>query len=207
MSERFQTILLLGPPGSGKGTQGKILGRVPGFFHCSCGDVFRNLNPDSEIGQRFIEYSSQGKLVPNEITIQAWVANITAQVTLNAYHPHSDVLILDGIPRNVPQAELLAEHLDVRKIIELHCGDEEKMIERLRRRALKENRLDDSKEDVIRHRWDVYRAETEPVLAHYPDELQASISALGTPAEVFVNVLTEAIPVQNELIGSKPVGV
>ena len=207
MSDRFQTILLLGPPGSGKGTQGKILGRVPGFFHCSCGDVFRNLNPDSEVGQRFIEYSSRGELVPDDVTISAWVDNISAQVTLNQYHPSTDVLILDGIPRNVAQAKLLEEHLDVRKIVELHCGNEEKMIERLRRRALKENRLDDSKEDVIRNRWEVYRQETEPVLAHYPDEICDSISALGTPAEVFVNVLSASIPVQNELTGSKAVGV
>ncbi len=197
MSDRFHTVLLLGPPGSGKGTQGKILGAIPGFFHCACGDVFRRINPNTELGRVFIDYSSRGELVPDEVTIRAWCEHIRAQVTLGAYKPESDVLVLDGIPRNVDQARLMEEHIDVSRIIELYCGDEEKMIERLRRRALKENRMDDTKEEVIRNRWDVYRAETEPVLAHYDDSLISRVDAIASPAEVFAGVLGEAIPVQN----------
>jgi len=57
-AQRYRTILLFGAPGSGKGTQGKILGHVPGFFHLSCGEVFRGLNPASELGKTFLQYSS-----------------------------------------------------------------------------------------------------------------------------------------------------
>ena len=60
----YRTILLFGAPGSGKGTQGKILGSIPGFFHCACGDVFRSLDLKTEIGQAFLAYSSRGELVP-----------------------------------------------------------------------------------------------------------------------------------------------
>ena len=69
---KYRTILLFGAPGSGKGTQGKILGSVPNFFHCACGDVFRSLKADSAIGQVFIEYSSRGELVPDGPTIDLW---------------------------------------------------------------------------------------------------------------------------------------
>lgn len=198
MSERYQTILMFGPPGSGKGTQGKILGSIPGFHHCSCGDVFRRINPNSDLGQLFLQYSSRGELVPDDVTIRAWVENIHAQVTLSSFKPEEDVLILDGIPRDVHQARMLEEHIEVSKVINLTCSDEEKMIDRLRRRALKENRMDDAKEDVIRNRWQVYLAETAPVLDFYPSELIADIDALGSPSEVFLGVLSQVIDVQKD---------
>ena len=69
---KYRTILLFGAPGAGKGTQGKILGTVPNFFHCACGEVFRKLKPDSELGKVFVKYSSNGKLVPNDFTVRLW---------------------------------------------------------------------------------------------------------------------------------------
>src|SRR5438093_735323 len=106
MPTRSQTILLFGAPGSGKGTQGKILGQIPGFFHLSCGEVFRTLDVNSKIGKVFMEYSSRGELVPDEVTVQMWHENIHAQTVLSLYKPHVDMLVLDGIPRNVNQANL-----------------------------------------------------------------------------------------------------
>ncbi len=70
--KRYRTILLIGKPGSGKGTQGKALGALPGFFHISCGEVFRRLNHKSELGNIFLNYSSQGLLVPDDITVRLW---------------------------------------------------------------------------------------------------------------------------------------
>lgn len=197
MSQRFPTVLLFGPPGSGKGTQGRALGTIPGFFHCACGDVFRRINPNSELGRVFMEYSSRGELVPDDFTIKLWLEHIHAQEKTSAYKPETDVLILDGIPRNVHQAQMMDEHLQVLELVELECPDEEAMIERLRRRAIKENRPDDAKEDVIRHRWDVYRAETAPVLEHYDDGIKKKVNAVQSPAEVLRDVLEVVIPVQN----------
>ena len=106
---KYRTILLFGAPGSGKGTQGKALGAIPGFFHCACGDVFRSLKPDSEIGKEFLQYSSRGLLVPDEPTVRLWRNFIGDCTRSGRFHPDQDILVLDGIPRNVRQAELLRQ--------------------------------------------------------------------------------------------------
>lgn len=196
MPSRYRTILLFGAPGAGKGTQGKILGQVPGFFHLSCGDVFRTMDMNSPLGKTFREYSSKGLLVPDEPTIQMWHKNMEARQILSIYKPSADLLVLDGIPRNVHQALLLDKYIKVLKIIHLVCPDQDKMVARLQRRALKENRIDDAREDVIRKRWEVYKAETHPVLAHYPKELIAEVDAMGSPASVLQHVLEIVAPVQ-----------
>ena len=139
-TEPYKTVLLCGAPGAGKGTQGKILGSIPGFFHLSCGDVFRTININSELGQKICEYTSRGDLVPDDITVELWQENMNARTVLNDYKPNVDLLVLDGIPRNVLQAELLTSHIEVLMVLHLICRDKDKMIERLRRRALKENR-------------------------------------------------------------------
>src|ERR1700709_921550 len=100
---RYRSILLFGAPGSGKGTQGKILGSIPGFFHTACGDIFRSLDLTSEMGQIFWKFSSEGQLVPDELTIQLWKQYIRGLELINQFRPHSEILILDGIPRNVEQ--------------------------------------------------------------------------------------------------------
>jgi adenylate kinase len=196
MSTRFQTILLFGAPGAGKGTQGKILGSIPGFYHLSCGEVFRTLDTTSDLGRVFLEYSSRGELVPDDVTVQMWQQNMHAQTVLSFYKPHHDVLVLDGIPRNVNQARLLEAHLDVLLIVHLICSDKEKMVQRLGRRALKENRADDAREEVIRRRWDVYERETFPVLAHYPKQIIRTVDALGSPGRVLQHILEHVVPVQ-----------
>src|SRR3954467_8420270 len=102
----YRTVLLFGAPGAGKGTQGKILGTIPNFFHCACGDVFRNLTIESELGKIFLQYSSRGELVPDEPTIRLWREKIAGQQALGHFNPERDRLLLDGIPRNPNQAEI-----------------------------------------------------------------------------------------------------
>jgi adenylate kinase len=177
-------------------SQGAILGRIPGFFHVSIGDVLRALDVNSDVGRTFYEYSSRGELVPDSIIIELWKRNIQARQILTYYKPDSDVLVLDGIPRNVSQAELLEEHCRVLKVIHMVCHDEEAMIRRIRKRALKQNRPDDAREEVIRRRWDVYREQTQPVLDHYPQEIIAEASADAGPGTVLRNILRIAVPVQ-----------
>jgi adenylate kinase len=196
MPDRFRTILLFGAPGAGKGTQGKILGCIPGFYHLSCGEVFRTLDVHSELGRTFIEFSSRGELVPDDLTIRMWQQNMQARTVLSDYKPQQDLLVLDGIPRNVHQAKLLEKHLAVLEIVHLVCQDKEKMIQRLRRRALKENRVDDAREEVIRRRWEVYERETFPVLAYYPKQLIKTVDAMGSPALVLQHILEVVVPVQ-----------
>jgi hypothetical protein len=78
---RYTCYLLFGSPGAGKGTQGKALGTIPGFYHCACGDVFRALDLRTPLGHQFAEFSSKGLLVPDELTIQLWQTTIDAQVS------------------------------------------------------------------------------------------------------------------------------
>ncbi len=196
---RFKTVLLFGAPGAGKGTQGAILGRIPGFYHCSCGDVFRNIDITSELGRKFYEHSSRGELVPDEITVAMWAQAIRAHTILGDYKPDADLLILDGIPRTLDQARLMDQHIEVRKIIHLACHDETKMFERLRRRALKSNRHDDADEKVIRRRWQVYERETAPVLGYYPPEMVVEINSIGSPARIVHDILDHTVPVQDKL--------
>ncbi len=198
MAVRYQTILLFGAPGAGKGTQGKILGEIPGFFHVSCGDIFRSMDMNSKIGRIFREYSSRGELVPDDVTVQMWATNIHAQTILSIFKPDVDILILDGIPRNPAQAVLMKKHIKVLKVIHLVCPDKDKMIERLQRRAIKENRADDAKIEVIRRRWEVYERETFPVLECYDKKIIADVDAMGSPAGVLQQILTHIVPPQEE---------
>jgi adenylate kinase len=196
MNNLYQTVLLFGAPGAGKGTQGKILGSIPGFYHLSCGEVFRTLDTTSKLGKTFMDYSSKGLLVPDDVTVEMWQQNMRARTVLSAYKPRMDLLVLDGIPRNVNQAKLLDKHINVLLIIHLVCPDKEEMIKRLRRRALKENRIDDAKEEVIRKRWQVYERETFPVLDYYSKGTIREVDATGSPARVLEHILESVVPVQ-----------
>ena len=188
---KYRTILLFGAPGAGKGTQGKILGSIPNFFHLACGDVFRNLTVHSPIGRIFVQYSSRGKLVPDEPTIELWRQFIENSTRTGRFHPELDTLVLDGMPRNLHQAEMLRTTLDVRAVFYLHCQDMNKMVERLQRRALKENRLDDANITTIRNRLKIYDRETKPVLKYYGKQLVHDIDSAQTPLKVLSDLLNK----------------
>jgi adenylate kinase len=186
---KYRTILLFGAPGSGKGTQGKILGTIPHFFHCACGDVFRNLTIENELGRIFIEYSSRGELVPDDVTIRLWQKSIEGSTQTGRFNPGRDTLVLDGIPRNPRQAEILNDVLDVRAVFNLACSDMQKMVERLQRRALRENRLDDANLTTIQNRLKTYELETRPVLDFYGPKLVHLIDSTQTPVNVLSDIL------------------
>jgi len=196
--QRYKSVLLFGAPGAGKGTQGKVLGTIPGFYHCACGDVFRNLDITSELGSAFYEYSSRGELVPDEVTVKMWAENISAHAVIGDYKHNNDLLVLDGIPRTIEQAKLMDEYIEVLSVIHLSCDNEKEMFQRLRRRALKSNRHDDANEKVIRHRWKVYEQETAPVLRHYPKDMVTHIDSLHSPAQVLHDILDVVVPAQND---------
>jgi len=189
--EKIKTILLFGSPGSGKGTQGKMLGTLPGFHHLACGNVFRSIDLSSEVGKVFLQYSSKGELVPDDFTVRLWREHIDKLIHTGAFSPASTILVLDGIPRNIHQAKMLDQYIEVVKLISLRAvHNRDEMIRRLKSRALKENRLDDANEKTIRHRLDIYDKESRPVLAHYPKEISVDVNALQTPPEVAHDILS-----------------
>ena len=187
---KYRTYLIFGAPGSGKGTQGKILGAIPRFFHCACGDVFRSLDTRTPVGQAFLEYSSRGELVPDEITVRLWMARIGDMVGSHQFKPDLDSLILDGIPRSVKQAQIMGDMIEVKKVFHLECPDRPALVARLKKRALKENRFDDANEEVISRRLETYDAESKPVLAHYGDGMVERIDATRPPVAVAHSILS-----------------
>lgn len=186
---KLPAFLFLGAPGSGKGTQGKILGTVPRFFHCACGDVFRSLDTRTPLGQRFVYYSSRGELVPDELTIELWHAQILNWSDAHIYKPDIDFLVLDGIPRNVRQAEILSEHVEVHQVFHLSCPDREELARRMRKRALKDNRIDDASDKVIQQRIATYEAETKPILEYYSASKVFDIDATQAPVKVLRDIV------------------
>lgn len=186
---RFRTLLILGAPGSGKGTQGKVLGSIPRFHHLACGDVFRSLDTRTALGQKFVEYSSRGELVPDDVTVQLWRANIKQRVDSHNFKPEIDFLVLDGIPRNVEQAKYMEEDIEVLKVFHLSCPDRTELARRLRKRALKDNRFDDASETVIQNRFATYEAETKPILEYYAGDRIVNIDASQPPAKVLYDIL------------------
>lgn len=191
--QKYRTFLIVGAPGSGKGTQGKILGNIPRFYHCACGDVFRALDTRTALGQQFVEYSSRGQLVPDDLTVQLWKARIGDVVRAHTFKPDIDALVLDGIPRNVGQAKIMQDIIDVKKVFHLSCPDRQALVERLRKRALKDNRFDDASEDVIRRRLETYEKESKPVIEYYGPALVKDIDATQPPVKVAYDVLRTII--------------
>jgi len=190
---KYSTYLIFGAPGSGKGTQGKILGAIPRFFHCACGDVFRSLDTRTAIGQAFLEYSSKGQLVPDEITVKLWQVRINDAVIAHTFKPDIDCLVLDGIPRNVHQAQLMTELIEVKHVFHLSCPDRASLVSRLKKRALKDNRLDDANEEVIRRRLETYEAESKPVLEFYGNDMCSDVDATQPPVKVTHDILAKIL--------------
>jgi len=187
---KYNAILLLGAPGTGKGTQGQMLGKLPGVVHVAMGDIFRSLDKTSELGKVFVEYSTKGLLVPDEFVVKLWKSHMDKMIADGKFNPASDLLILDGLPRNVNQAKEIEPVVNVTKIIVLRCEHGmNDIIQRMKDRALKQGRADDANEATIRRRFEVYEAETAPVLAHYPAKLRVDVDALQTPLAVAHDVL------------------
>lgn len=190
----YPCALIFGVPGAGKGTQGEILTRIPGFFHLSSGVIFRKLDPSTEEGRIVREYSARGELAPDEITIKIFVNWLEGQRAADRFRPRDQLLLLDGIPRNINQCEMLKKYIDVKLLLHFVCYDEETMIARIRRRAVLENRIDDANESVTRKRFEVYHRETAPVLDYYKDVVK-EVDCGVIQAEVLSQSLDYLVPV------------
>jgi len=187
--QKYKAILIFGAPGSGKGTQGQTLGTIPRFFHMACGEVFRQLDTRTPIGREFVHYSSRGELVPDELTVRLWRVALDSRIDAHLYKPDIDFLVLDGIPRNVGQAAIIEEDLDIIQVFHLSCPDRAELARRLRKRALKDNRMDDASEEIIQQRIRTYEDESKPLLDYYPSEIICNLNALQPPVLVLHAIL------------------
>ncbi|WP_293368698.1 adenylate kinase [Nevskia sp.] len=184
-------IILLGAPGSGKGTQGEKLAAHYGIPKISTGDALRAaVKAGTELGRKAKAVMDAGQLVANEIVIGIVEERLGQDDAKKGF-------ILDGFPRNTAQAEVLDAMLirlgqpGISRAVHLAVADEE-IIARLLDRAQKEGREDD-KEDVIRHRIKVYNAETHPLLDYYGRQGKvATVDGIGTMEEIFARIVAVA---------------
>ena len=185
-------IVLLGPPGSGKGTQAEILAEALGVPPVSTGELFRDHEArGTDLGRRASAYAAVGDLVPDDITL-AMVAERLAQPDCG------DGYLLDGFPRTIAQAQRLRDALAARAasldvVLELVVDDEELIRRMSERRVLVDGewvQREDDRPQTIRHRLAVYREQTAPLVDFYAaDGLLRPVDAVGDVDEVAARVL------------------
>jgi Adenylate kinase and related kinases len=194
METRYKALLMFGPPGAGKGTVGKNLSLVSNHVHVSSGDIFRGISPDSTFGKLQQEYLAKGNLVPDELTLEICKRYIDGLIATNRFYPEKQWLILDGLPRTLNQAKMLDEWLDVRAILSIQMPNEDRLFERLMKRAKIEGRQDDMKPEVLQNRMQVYHKSTKEVLSHYKKEIIHVVNGDQTQLAVFRDVATTLAP-------------
>ena len=160
-------VILLGPPGAGKGTQASRIAERLDIPAISTGDIFRaNMVEGTEIGKQAQAYMDRGEFVPDSVTNAMVKARLAAPDTAKGF-------LLDGYPRSVEQAHVLRDMLlDLGKSIDVVLEiqvDEDEVVERMLKRAQEQHRTDDT-EPVMRHRLEVYHQQTEPVATYYVDQ-------------------------------------
>jgi adenylate kinase len=175
-------LILMGPPGAGKGTQAKVVAERCGIPAISTGDIFRsNVSEGTELGVKAQEYMDAGEYVPDEIT------NLMVRNRID--EPDAEPgFLLDGYPRTLAQVEELdgmikhtGHELDAVVVLTV---DSEELVQRLLRRAETEGRSDDT-EDVVRRRQEVYAEQTEPLIDVYRDRnLLIEVDGMGSVDEV-----------------------
>lgn len=180
-------LLIIGPPGAGKGTQAVKIAEALNIPAISTGDIFRkNIKEETELGKEAKSYIDAGNLVPDSVTNNMVRARLAEGDTENGF-------LLDGYPRNTAQVhELDAILKDMNSEIDrvlLLVADNEELVQRLLNRAAEQGRSDDN-EEVIRHRLDVYAAETEPLISIYKERgIVKEVNGLGEIEEVTERIL------------------
>ncbi len=183
------TLILFGPPGSGKGTQAANLVEKYNFLHISTGDLFRyEMGNNTPLGLEAKSYIEKGELVPDAVTVGMLKNKMDANPDVAGY-------ILDGFPRTIPQAEALDELLAQRKsqvtaLVALSVEDEE-LEKRLLNRAKTSGRADDADINIIRNRIGVYKEQTTPVADYYAGKGKtAYVNGVGSLEEVKDRLVT-----------------
>ena len=179
-------IILMGPPGAGKGTQAKVIAERLAIPAISTGDIFRkNVTEQTELGREAKRYMDAGDYVPDEIT-NAMVRDRVAE------DDAVDGFLLDGYPRTLSQVEELDSMLEAvgssLDAVVVLTVDKEEVVARLVKRAQDEGRADDT-EEVMRHRQDVYEEQTAPLIEVYAERgLLVEVDGMGAVAEVTTRV-------------------
>lgn len=175
-------LLIVGPPGAGKGTQAKLIAKTFGIPAISTGDIFRdNIKNGTDLGKQVQSIVSTGSYVPDSLTNEIVRDRLLQDDAVSGF-------LLDGYPRTTEQVAELDRILDesgsALDAVVLLVADTDEVVQRLLKRAVEQGREDDT-EDVIRHRQDIYLEQTEPVIGLYRERgLVAEVDGLGCVDEV-----------------------
>jgi adenylate kinase len=185
-------LLLMGPPGAGKGTQAAVLAERLGIPHISTGDMFRaNLAQNTPLGVEARSFMERGEYVPDSVT------NAMVRDRLS----HEDAaggFLLDGYPRTVDQVAELDDMLSTAdasldRVVEL-VADTDEVVSRLLKRSQEQGRLDDT-EDVVRRRLEVYAQETAPLLEVFRSRgIHVEVDGIGDVDDVTARILDALVP-------------
>jgi adenylate kinase len=177
------TVVLLGPPGSGKGTQAARLAARTGAVHISTGELLRaEVAAGSQLGRRVAERQAAGELVPDELMLELALPRARTAAAGAGY-------VLDGFPRSLPQARALDRQARPGRVLLLAVPTDE-LLERMAERAGREHRADDTPE-VFRRRLAVFETAAEPLAAHYRRlGLLCEVDATGPPDDVAARIRT-----------------
>ncbi|GGF20232.1 adenylate kinase [Subtercola lobariae] len=179
-------LLLIGPPGAGKGTQAVRLSQACNVPAISTGDIFRsNVQNGTELGLKAAEFMNAGKYVPDSLTNDLVRSRLNEPDVDNGF-------LLDGYPRTAAQVaeldDILAGTGHELDVVVLLVADSDEIVKRLSKRALEQGRSDDT-EDVIRHRLDVYAEQTAPLIEIYSDRgLVVEVDGLGSVDDVTARI-------------------
>jgi adenylate kinase len=197
-------VLMIAPPGAGKGTQGALIATHLDVAHIATGDLLRDhVARQTELGRAVQQHLDRGELVPDKIVLDMVRRSLVeAKAAGGGY-------VLDGLPRNMAQARALyqaARELDMTADIALHLkADDHELMRRLLARAALEHRSDDT-EDVIRRRLDLYHEVTHPIVSWYSDRgILVSVDAMRPAEQVGREILT-MVEVMRPLVDHVPEG-
>ena len=181
-------LLLIGTPGAGKGTQAARLAEAFGIPAISTGDIFRaNVKNETELGRQAKAFMDRGEYVPDSLTNALVRDRLSHEDAKNGF-------LLDGYPRTADQVaeldDILAEQGEALDAVVQLTADTDEVVRRLLNRAIEQGRADDT-EEVIRHRLDVYEAQTAPLIKVYSARnLVREVDGLGAVAEVTERILS-----------------
>ena len=188
MKNKYKTILIFGLPGVGKSTQAKLLDNSR-FYYVSSGEFLRTLENDTEfensdLGEKISQTMSSGGLISDSIITELLFNNISEAIKKKMFDPNRQILVLDGMPRNASQADLIDNQIEVIKIIYIYSSDDSVLANRITKRAKLEQREDDQDIRTFKKRLAVYKSETEEVLNHYPKEIIDKVDGINTIEEI-----------------------
>ena len=178
---KFNSYLIFGPNGIGKGTNAKAIGVLPGYLHFSTGDMFRALvarvkdGTASELERQIDRTMKSGGLVDDQTTVRLAHENLEALSASGRLDPKSGFVLLDGLPRNREQAEMIEEFIKVLGVLHI-TADREVAVARITGRAKIEGRKDDQDSEAVGRRLDIFFENAAKILSFYDKNFNGSMT-------------------------------